>query len=155
MQQNTIQFPNQISHGTLYLLPNQMLKLDTGQEFIYYRYADFGERLVARLIDVLIIIIPAFIIPILAPWLYFALQHCSDTQQTVGQKVMNIKLLSSDGCKVHFGQATGRFFANWLNSLTLLIGYIIFFFSDKNQCLHDIISQTIVVSEVRREPKEL
>lgn len=67
MQQNTLQLPNQTSHGTLYLLPNQMLKLDTGQELIYYRYADFGERLVARLIDVLIIIIPACLIPILAP----------------------------------------------------------------------------------------
>ncbi|MFC7348304.1 RDD family protein [Chryseobacterium zhengzhouense] len=129
---------------------NTTIKVYYPNEIIEYRYANFGERFLARLLDVFIIIIPSAIVPLLPGWLYFSLMHCSDSQQTIGQKALNIKLLSTDGAKINFGQSTGRFFANILNVFTFFIGFLMFFFNRRNQCLHDSLASTLVVSEIRR-----
>lgn len=139
---NKVRFTNE---GTIELTVKET------NEIIIYRYADFGERFVARLVDILIIIIPQFCIPLIPGWLYWALQQSSDKERTIGQGVSNIKLMSLDGEKVTFGQATGRFFGNFLNLLTFFVGYFMFFVSEKKQCLHDMVSQTIVVKEIGRK----
>ena len=112
---------------------------------VTYKLASFGARLGARLLDTIIIIIPANIIPLIAPWLYWALQHSGENQRTVGQNACGIKLMAIEGGKVSFGRATGRFFANILNVLTIFIGFFLFFMTDKRQCLHDLICSTVVV----------
>lgn len=137
--------------GNVEYLKDNTIKVYYDTEIVLYRYANFGERLGARFLDILVIVLPAMIIPILPGWLYFSLMQSSNDQQTLGQKAANIKLLSTDGMKVSFGQATGRFFANILNVMTFFIGYLMFFFNKKNQCLHDSIASTVVVSELRRE----
>ncbi|MBD8082042.1 RDD family protein [Chryseobacterium caseinilyticum] len=140
-------------NGRIEYLNDDTLKIHYENEIIHYRYASFGERLGARILDVLIIIIPSCLLPLFAGWLYYALLHSSNDQQTMGQKVVNIKLLSTDGMKVNFGQSTGRYFANILNNLTLFIGFLMFFFNRRNQCLHDNLASTVVVAELRRERK--
>lgn len=137
--------------GNIEYLNDNTIKVYYENEIVQYRFANFGERLGARLLDVLVIILPAMLIPVLPGWLYFSLMHSGTDQQTLGQKAAGIKLLSTDGMKVNFGQATGRFFANILNVMTFFIGFFMFFFNRRNQCLHDSISSTIVVSELRRE----
>lgn len=131
---------------------NQYVTVNTPTERIHYRYADFGERFLARLIDSFIVIIPFLFIPFIANWLYWALMQSSAKQATVGQSAMGIKILDCNAEKVTFGQATGRFFATILSSMTLLIGYFMFFWTDKKQTLHDNLAQTIVVKEIKREP---
>lgn len=145
--------PYGFGSGYIEFLNNGTIKIDYPTEIIYYRYASFGERFVSRLIDVLIVFIPAFMIPIVAPWLYFSLQQSGDSQQTIGQRASDIKLISANGRKVDFGQATGRHFANYLNLFTLGIGFLMFFFSSRSQCLHDSLANTLVVSELKREKK--
>ena len=112
---------------------------------VEYKLASFWSRLVARFIDTLIIAIPASFIPILPPWLYWALQHASESQSTVGQKACGIKLMAISGRKIGFGLSTGRFFGNLLNVLSFFIGFFMFFFTNKKQCLHDMICGTVVV----------
>lgn len=51
------------------------------------------------------------------------------------------------GRPVSFGKATGRFFGNYLCVLTIFIGYFMFFFNDKQQCLHDYLAGTYVVND--------
>lgn len=136
--------------GKLTLNADRTITVVSNSETIKYQYASFGERLGARLIDTLIVIIPNTFIPILPAWLYWSLLHSGEGQATVGQRALNIKTLSLDGSKISFGQATGRFFGNFLNVLTFLIGYFMFFFSNKNQCLHDNLSGCIVVREIQR-----
>jgi uncharacterized RDD family membrane protein YckC len=122
-------------------------------DFIYvYEFASFGQRLTARLIDILIIIIPVFLIPIIPAWLYWSLQQSGKSQSTVGQNVFDIKTISTDGSKISFGQATGRYFGNFLNVLTFFVGFFMFFFNNKKQCLHDYLSGCIVVKQIRMEP---
>jgi len=127
------------------------VSVNNGTEIITYQFANFGERLVARLIDVLIILLPSLIIPIIPSFLYWTLQQSGQHQATVGQRAMSIKVLSLDGGFVTFGQATGRFFANLLNIFTFLVGYFMFFFSSKKQCLHDYMSGCIIVKELHRQ----
>ncbi len=134
--------------GKITFSTNKIVTIDTDYEAVHYEYASFWERLLARFIDVIIITIPNFIIPFIPSWLYWSLQQSSNGQSTVGQKALGIKVISADGQKVTFGQATGRFFANYLNLFTFFIGYFLFFFSDRNQCLHDLLSGCLVVKEV-------
>lgn len=117
------------------------------EEELTYELATFGERLGARFIDGLIILIPSMIIPIIPAWLYWALQQSGKSQATVGQKVFGIKVIDADGDEVSFGQATGRFFGNIINVMTFFMGYLMFFFGEKNQCLHDHMSNCLVVKE--------
>mgnify|MGYP001247540219 CR=1 FL=1 len=120
---------------------------------VTYQFASFGDRLGARIVDVLILIIPAMI-PFLSffiVWLYFALQHSSDEQSTVGQNACGIKLIKLSGKKVSFGRATGRWFSMWLvsgiGSIIFFLPYLMYFFTDKKQTLHDLICETTVVNK--------
>ena len=77
--------------------------------------------------------------------MYWSLQHSGENQRTVGQNACGIKLMAIEGGKVSFGRATGRFFGNFLNVFTICIGFLLFFMTDKRQCLHDLICGTEVV----------
>ena len=110
------------------------ITISNAEETVTYELASFGPRLAARILDSVIIFIPNSIIPIIPAWLYWSLQHSGNDQATVGQKAFKIKVININGGKVGFGQATGRFFGNFLNILTFFIGYFMFFFTDKNQC---------------------
>jgi len=125
-------------------MANTITILENG-EHVEYELASFFDRLGARILDGIIIMIPGFFVPVIAQWLYWSLMQCSREQATVGQRALDIKVVDVYGRKVDFGQATGRFFATFLSALILFIGYILFFFSDKNQCLHDSLSNTYVV----------
>ena len=139
--------------GKLIISSDKIVTVETETELIKYKFASFGARLGARLIDTLILIIPSYFIPILTGWLYISLQQSGKRQSTIGQEALGIKLLSLDGSKVSFGQATGRFILDVLSILTFLLGYIMFFFNKKNQCLHDYLSDCIVVEEIERVSK--
>ncbi len=121
-----------------------------GNELITFRFAGFADRLGARLIDMAIIFIPAVMFPVLAPWLYWSIQQSSTLHSTVGQRAMGIKLIGTDGSDVGFGRASGRFFADIINSLLLFTGYLVMLFNHNHQCLHDMIAGCIVVRELNR-----
>ncbi|MFN0175179.1 MAG: RDD family protein [Saprospiraceae bacterium] len=116
----------------------------TSQRIIY---ASFGDRLVARLIDALILIIPSIFIPFIASWFYYAGMEGSERGATVGKRAMGIRVVSEDGQSIGFGTATGRFFGNFLNLFTMFIGYLMMFFNARNQCLHDMITSTVVIKD--------
>ncbi|MDE1205306.1 RDD family protein [Tenacibaculum larymnensis] len=141
-KEKEIRFTNE---GTVELIVKEY------NEVIVYQYAGFWERFLARFLDTLIIIIPQLCIPLVPAWLYWSLQQSSEKERTVGQGVAQIKLMSIDGNKVTFGQATGRFFGNFLNVITFFVGYLLFFTGEKKQCLHDMLSGTIVVKEIGRK----
>ncbi len=137
--------------GNIVYHADQMhVTLYTPQGEIYYRYADFGDRFVGLLLDRLICLFLSFL-PIIGPWLYYAILHSSADQATVGQRVMNIKCLSDEGNTIDFGQATGRFFMSIVSSLIFCIGYFLYFGNSKKQTLHDSVAKTIVVKEIGRK----
>jgi uncharacterized RDD family membrane protein YckC len=50
-----------------------------------------------------------------------------------------------DGYKIGIGRAIGHGFARIFSSLFFGAGYIMVFFTEKKQCLHDQIAKCIVV----------
>ena len=64
---------------------------------------------------------------------------------TPGKMALGLKVIRADGGPITSGLAIGRFFAQWLSSLTLLIGYIIAGFDTEKRALHDRICDTRVI----------
>jgi uncharacterized RDD family membrane protein YckC len=65
--------------------------------------------------------------------------------QTPGKMACKIEIIRTDGEPMTYGRATGRYFAEFLSSLTLLIGYIMAAFDEEKRALHDRICDTRVV----------
>jgi uncharacterized RDD family membrane protein YckC len=81
-------------------------------------------------------------------WLYFAGMESSERQATLGKSVMSLRVTNSEGQRLSFGHATGRFFAKIVSGLVpLAIGYIMAAFTEKKQALHDLIAGTLVLKK--------
>lgn len=78
-------------------------------------------------------------------WLYFALMESSERGATVGKMAMGLRVVTSDGQRLSFMNATGRYFAKILSAIILFIGFIMIAFTDKKRGLHDIIAGTLVI----------
>ena len=64
---------------------------------------------------------------------------------TPGKMACGIKVIVSDGSRVSYLRAFGRYFAKMLSSLTLCIGYLMIAFDSEKRGLHDYICNTRVV----------
>jgi uncharacterized RDD family membrane protein YckC len=114
-------------------------------------YASFGERLAARIIDTIIIVIPSLFIPIVPSWLYFAFMESSDGQATIGKKALGLIVTDLEGRRIDFGRASGRYFGNFVSVLTFFVGYLVMLFNPKGQCLHDMMAGTVVIRQRSRQ----
>ena len=135
-------------------------------------YASFWERFAAAFIDGLILMVVNFFISfifggasygggfvgvtynlgestvqIAVGWLYTALQDSSAAQATLGKRAMGIKVTDMQGGRISFLKATGRHFAKYISLITLLIGYLMMLWDDKNQTLHDKMAGTLVTKQ--------
>ena len=82
---------------------------------------------------------------IIAGWLYYAILESSSWQGTIGKKILNLRVVNSDGSKISFGQASGRYFSKTFLSYIFFIGFIIAGLHEKKRALHDIIAGTFVL----------
>ena len=65
---------------------------------------------------------------------------------TPGKLICGLQIVRSDGSKVTYGRATGRYFAQFLSSFfTLGLGYVIAAFDQQKRALHDHVCDTRVV----------
>jgi uncharacterized RDD family membrane protein YckC len=78
-------------------------------------------------------------------WLYFAVQESGSHQATFGKRACGIIVTDSEGKRITFGRATGRFLGKLLSSI-FCISFIIVAFTSKKQGLHDFLADTVVVS---------
>lgn len=128
-------------------------------------YASFGRRVVAFLIDYLLIafaagLVSAFtaakdsregsnnlapLLTLLFVWLYEAGMESSALQATLGKLAVGIKVTTLTGERVSFWRATGRFFAQFLSAVILYVGFVMAGFTKRRQALHDLIAGTLVV----------
>jgi uncharacterized RDD family membrane protein YckC len=120
-------------------------------------YGGFGERFGAIFLDGLILLIPNYALTYLLPdvsgtllsilmyWLYSALQESGPAQATLGKKALGLKVTSTAGERISFGQATGRHFGQILSALLLFVGYFMMLWNNERQTLHDKMADTLVV----------
>ena len=131
-------------------------------------FAGFWIRLVAYIIDCIILGIPLGILNVALrpgpndaqsghPFLlsvitliieiaYFAGFWGSGMQATLGQKVCGLRVVSaSDFSRISFARGAGRFFGMILSGLILFIGFIMIAFTERKQGLHDMLAGTYVI----------
>ena len=81
-------------------------------------------------------------------WLWLTIRYVKRNGQSIGKKMVNIKVVRVDGSPVSLGRFFGlRYFVNGLLGIVPLYGLVdvLFIFSESRQCLHDKIADTIVV----------
>ena len=75
---------------------------------------------------------------------YFVFSESSRWQATIGKRILKIKISDYDGKRISIGRAFLRLFGKWISGQILLIGYLMSFFTEKNQALHDLLAKTYV-----------
>jgi uncharacterized RDD family membrane protein YckC len=134
-------------------------------------YAGFWIRFGAKIIDWIIVGFVSFIIAIplgffsvttpssstsvftmvLLPLLNYAIPASYVTffvgkyGATPGKMACKLKVVTADNARVSYPRAFGRYFAEILSGLILLIGYIMAAFDDEKRSLHDRICDTRVI----------
>lgn len=77
--------------------------------------------------------------------LYYEVYFVRKQDATPGKKMLGLKLLRADGSSLSTGRIIGRYFAQWLSAIPLLIGYIMAAFDAEGRSLHDRICDTRVI----------
>lgn len=121
-----------------------------------YALASFGNRLLAFIIDAIIMgIITAvltgvgrdaggiasFIIDGIYLWYFWTRQE----GQTPGKKLMNIKVIKTDGSALTDSDAIIRYIGYYISGFIFLLGFIWAAFDQNSQGWHDKIAQTYVI----------
>ncbi|MDP1794540.1 MAG: RDD family protein [Acidimicrobiales bacterium] len=119
--------------------------------------ANFGQRLVASLIDGTLVVIVWFvltlaldqvglILSVLAALAYYAYLEGSPSGQTLGKRVMDIRVIDAEtGEPIGYGRAVLRFFSRFLSSLLCALGYFWMLWDPNKQTWHDKITADVVV----------
>ncbi|WP_316818753.1 RDD family protein [Pedobacter nyackensis] len=82
-----------------------------------------------------------------AKFLYGSFAEASPKQGTIGKMLLNIKVTDLGGNRITLGNSFGRNSAKLFSVLTMFIGYLYSFLNKKQQCLHDLIANTLVIKD--------
>lgn len=64
---------------------------------------------------------------------------------TLGKRVFNLRVTGLDGRRLSMARALGRYFATWVSTIIIFIGYIMIGVRRDKRALHDLIAETWVV----------
>jgi uncharacterized RDD family membrane protein YckC len=79
-------------------------------------------------------------------WILYFTYFESTTGQTLGKKMVNIKVVREDGKKLTFAEAFLRTILRMIDGLAVyLLGFIVVLVSEKKQRIGDIAAKTVVV----------
>jgi uncharacterized RDD family membrane protein YckC len=128
--------------------------------------ANFGQRLVAWLIDSIIyavvffvlfaiaaaisetLAIVVYVIGLIGVLVYYGYFEGSPSGQTPGKKVMKIRVIDfNSGGPIGFGRALVRWVARLVSSLPCYLGYLWMLWDREKQTWHDKLSTSVVVPE--------
>jgi uncharacterized RDD family membrane protein YckC len=99
-----------------------------------------------KMLQIIISVVIAILIPI-AKMIYHVVMESSDKQATYGKQLLNIRVTDLEGARINTSKAITRNLAKILSTVTLCAGYLMCFFNKKQQCLHDMIADTLVIKD--------
>lgn len=134
----------------------------------HVRYGGFWIRVVAYIIDAILLSIVSGaigyatgmnvfsgdytnfnpgpqLVSLVIGWLYFALLESSERGATVGKMAVGLRVVTDQGQRLTFLNATGRYFAKFISAIILGIGFLMVAFTDRKRGLHDMIAGTLVI----------
>ena len=119
--------------------------------------ASFGQRLVAAIIDSIIVGIPAGILDYALKGAGAAIAIAvavgdygwlegSPSGHSIGKRTMGIRVYDlRQGGQIGTGRAIGRYFARWLSTIPCFLGYFWMLWDKEKQCWHDKLVGSVVV----------
>ncbi|MFA6277602.1 MAG: RDD family protein [Pedobacter sp.] len=134
-------------------------------------FAAFDQRLLAAVIDYFFLMIAYVIVVLilfifidqkalrittalvflalipLAKLVYSSFAEASSKQATIGKRLLDIKVTDMLGNRIPLGVSFGRNLAKTISVLPLFLGYLYSFLNKKQQCLHDVIANTLVIKQ--------
>jgi uncharacterized RDD family membrane protein YckC len=78
-------------------------------------------------------------------WLYCALAESSSWRATLGKRLLGLQVISADGGRTSFGQATVRHFMKFLSLFCLTVGFMMSGWTKRRQALHDMPCDCLVI----------
>jgi uncharacterized RDD family membrane protein YckC len=126
-------------------------------------YAGFVQRLVSLIIDAIILgVVNGIVSAVLGGAmrdsgqtlasaigiiisLVYEVYFFTSTGQTIGMKIMNIKLVDANGQLLSTGSAVVRVIVAYVSGIILLIGYLMMLWDSKKQTLHDKAAGSYVI----------
>ncbi len=78
-------------------------------------------------------------------WLYCAFTESSSWQATIGKRLLGLQVISADGSRCSFGQATVRHLMKFLSLFILTIGFMMSAWTKRRQALHDMPCECLVI----------
>ncbi len=140
-------------------------------------FAGFGPRLVAYILDFIVVIAMSMALSFVAGIVAVSLGSNQDelaftlvgvalgfacvyfnevylvaskTQASLGKRAMGLKVIGARGQRIGQGTALLRFICTYISGLIFGIGYLMIAFTERKRALHDMIAETYVV--VARKP---
>lgn len=119
--------------------------------------ASFGHRLLALIIDVVLVGILGTLVQTVLGDIgslvsfvggvaYYVYLEGSPSGQTVGKKLLGIRVVTEAGGPLGYGPATGRYFARILSAIPFALGYFWMLWDGKKQTWHDKLVRSNVVT---------
>jgi uncharacterized RDD family membrane protein YckC len=78
-------------------------------------------------------------------WLYSAFTESSSCRATLGKRALGLQVVTAEGDRIGFGQATVRHFMKFLSLFFLTIGFMMAGWTKRRQALHDMPSDCLVI----------
>jgi uncharacterized RDD family membrane protein YckC len=78
---------------------------------------------------------------------YNVMMESGPKQGTFGKQLLKVRVCDIYGERINATQALQRNLFKYLSVATLFIGYLIAFFNKKQQCLHDLLADTLVIKD--------
>lgn len=116
---------------------------------------EFGEDIVKGGATILMaffgaagVLLLAFFVCLFVGFLYDFLMICFVNQATVGKKVMNIKVVQTDGASLSFFEVFIRTVIKFITGFIFVFLWLICLFTEQRQTLHDKIANSLVVNDL-------
>ncbi len=133
------------------LKPKQKRK--TQEELVL---APFGRRLIAFVIDSIILSVIGSVLyyggdatggaaSAIIGGAYYWYFLTAERGQTPGKRIMNIRVIKTDGSRITDKDALVRYVGYWVSAVFMLLGFIWAFFDRSSQAWHDKLAHTYVV----------
>ena len=123
-------------------------------------YASLGHRIIAFVLDLLILLVPCALANRFAPgwggililFLYAPIFEASELKATVGKYIVGIQVVDITGKGSSLWQALLRNVLKFISSFLLFIGFFFACFTQRKQALHDLFANTVVVYGKKERP---